>query len=55
MAKSDELRRSMGGTMAETVMHRPPPAAMPSVGGQGLMSHSGPRDRRGVRRPSRSP
>ena len=35
MAKSDELRRSMGGTMAETVMHRPPPAAMPSVGGQG--------------------
>jgi ParB family transcriptional regulator, chromosome partitioning protein len=35
MAKSDELRRSMGGTMSETVKHRPPPAAMPSVGGQG--------------------
>jgi ParB family chromosome partitioning protein len=35
MAKADELRRSMGGVMAETVMHRPTPAGMPSMGGQG--------------------
>ena len=35
MARSDELRRSMGGMMAETVMHRPPPAAMPTAGFQG--------------------
>jgi ParB family transcriptional regulator, chromosome partitioning protein len=35
MAKSDDLRRSMNGSMAETVMHRPAPAAMPSMGSQG--------------------
>jgi ParB family chromosome partitioning protein len=35
MAKLDELRKSMGGMMAETVMHRPAPAAMPSAAGQG--------------------
>jgi ParB family transcriptional regulator, chromosome partitioning protein len=35
MAKSDELRKSMGGLMAETVMHRPPPTAMPGVAVQG--------------------